>query len=90
MFTIIIEDTENKDQNNKVSSLYFIITASYENHSVNLDHTETFNPPKDSITIQEKNEIIGTFFKNNLNTLVNNLKSEANVSDLGQMKVIIM
>ena len=90
MFTVTIQDTENKNEQDKIISLSYTITGVYETFDNVVNDTEVFTEPKDSLELTEKAVIIGQALKDNITNIVTALKTASEVGDLGQMKVIVL
>jgi hypothetical protein len=90
---IIVSVTENKNTDNKIISLDISLQGSYETESGSvtstINETYTFAEPKDEVTVSEKRKIVSEVLKNNVNTVISDIKSRTGLDNLGETIIIM-
>ena len=90
---ITVSVTENKNTDNKIVSLGVSLQGSYETGSgpvtSTVNETYTFTEPKDEVTVSEKRKIVAEVLKNNVNSIISNIKTQTGLDNLGETIIVM-
>lgn len=97
MFKIEITAEENKNEQDKIVSLFIELKGIYnkivEGEEITYTSiktkTEEFEVPKDTLDLSEKSQLTGNYLKEQLQPIITDLKTQSNDTSLGKMHIIV-
>ncbi len=93
MIVVNIEFIETKNENNEITSLEvkFVGEFEYQNTIYNSIQNviENFDTPKTELNLNEKIKIANRYINEKIQNILNDLKTQSNVSNLGKLIIKI-